>query len=192
MTKKILLGGLVGGVVVFVMSGIFHMATNLGETGIKVFPNEDAVLSNLRSSIPDSGLYIFPGADMSAQKSSASQAAYLEKYKNGPTGILAYTRGGNDLQFGKLLVNQFLFSLVAGLIVAWILGATVSSTTYGSRVLIVCLASLFGGMVYTLPYWNWYGFPLTYVIAEIGTWVASWLVGAFAMAAIVKPKPIAT
>lgn len=189
MAKQIALGGIVGAVVVFLVSFVFHMVTNLGETGIKPLPNEDSVLSMMRSSIPDSGLYVFPGADMSAQKDPAAQAAYMAKYKAGPTGILAYTKGGNDLAFGKLLANQFLLGLVAALLVSWILAITASATSYGSRVLIVFLAALFGGFVYTLPYWNWYGFPSAYILGEIGTWAVSWLVGGLAIAAIVKHKP---
>lgn len=191
MAKQIALGGIVGAVVVFLVSLVFHLFTHLGETGIKTLPNEDSVLSMMRSSIPESGLYVFPAADMSAQKDPAAQAAYMAKYKAGPTGILAYTKGGNDLAFGKLLVNQFLFGLVAALLVSWILAITASATSYGSRVLIVLLASLFGGFVYTLPYWNWYGFPSAYILGELGTWAVSWLVGGFAIAAIVKQKPSA-
>lgn len=187
MAKKILLGALVGGVVVFIVSGIFHMATNLGEFGFKVLTNEDATLSTMRSSIPDSGLYLFPAADVTKGRSAEDQSAYLAKYKAGPTGLLAYSKGGSDLQFGKLLVNQFLFSLIAALFASWILGITASATTYGSRVLIVFLTSLFAGFVYALPYWNWYKFPLDYTVAYVGTWCASWLVAGFAMAAVVKP-----
>lgn len=191
MAKQIALGGIVGAGVVFLVSLIFHMVTNLGETGIKMLPNEDSVLSTMRSSIPESGLYVFPGADMSAQKDPAAQAAYMAKYKTGPTGILALTTGGTDLSFPKLLLNQFLFGLVAALLVSWILAMTASATTYGSRVLIVFLAALFGGFVYTLPYWNWYGFPPAYILGEIGTWAVSWLVAGLAIAAIVKQKPSA-
>jgi len=189
MAKQIVLGGLAGAVIVFVVSAIFHMATGLGEAGIKTLPNEDAVLSMMRTSIPESGLYVFPAAEMN-QKSAASQAAYLEKYKAGPTGILAYSTGGKDLAFGKLLVNQFLFSLVSGLLIAWVLAMTASATTYTTRVRIVLIAALFGGFVYILPYWNWYGFPAAYVAGELGTWAASWLIAGLAMAAIVKQKPV--
>jgi hypothetical protein len=186
MTKKILLGGLVGGIVVFLVSGFFHMATSLGEYGIKKLPNEDATLSMMRTSIPDSGLYLFPAADMSQGRSAANQAAYMEKYKAGPVGIMAYSNPGGDLSFGKLLFNQFLLGLVAALFLAWILGVTASSTTYTSRVTIVFIASLFAACVYALPYWNWYRFPTSYTVAYIATWSVSWLIAGLAMAAIVK------
>jgi hypothetical protein len=191
MAKQIVLGGVIGAVVVFLMSMIFHMVTNLGETGVKPLPNEDSVLSMMRSSIPDSGLYVFPAANMAEMKTDAEKAAYAQKYKIGPTGILVYKTGGTEFSFPKLLVNQFLFGLVAALLVAWILAITASATTYGSRVLIVFLAAVFGAFVYTLPYWNWYGFPSAYILGELGTWAASWLVGGLAMAAIVKQKPSA-
>jgi hypothetical protein len=189
MGKKILFAGLAGGVVVFLVSAFFHMATSLGEYGIKQFQNEDAVLATLRASIPESGLYLFPAAGTMSGKdqSRANQAAYLEKYENGPTGILAYRTGGAELEFGRRLVCQFLFGLVGALILAWILGLTVQTTTYGSRVLIVFLSSVFAALVYSLPYWNWYGFPLSYTVAYIATWTLSWTVAGLAMAAILKP-----
>jgi hypothetical protein len=52
--------------------------------------------------------------------------------------------------------------------------------------LIVLLASIFAGVVYVLPYWNWYGFPLSYIAGDISGWVVSWGIGGLAMAKIVK------
>ena len=189
MAKQIARGGIVGAVVVFLMSNVFHLVTNLGETGVKPLPNEAPVLSTMRTSISESGLYVFPATDPASMKTEAGKAAYMQKYKLGPTGIMAYRTGGAELSFGKLLVNQFLFTLVAGLLISWTLAMTAPATTYGSRVLIVFLASVFGGFVYTLPYWNWYGFPGSYIGAELGTWAASWLIGGLAMAALIKQRP---
>jgi len=188
MAKKILLGGLVGGIVVFLVTGFFHMATSLGEYGIKTMPNEDSVLAMMRTSVPESGLYLFPAADMSKGNSAASQAAYAEKYKTGPAGIMSYVNPGGEFSFGKLLLNQFLFGLIAALFLAWILGITAGATTYASRVGIVFIASLFADCVYPLAYWNWYRFPTGYTAAYIGTWSVSWLIAGLAMAAIVKPS----
>jgi hypothetical protein len=192
MAKKILLAGLVGGIVVFLVSAFFHMATSLAEYGIKTLPNENVALAVMRSSIPESGLYIFPGAGMSSRPSAAEQAAYLQKYKAGPTGILVFSRGGADFQFGKRLFIQFLLGLAGSLLLAWVLGITAGATTYGSRVLIALLASLFAAFVYAMPYWNWYNFPLDYTLAYVATWCASWIAAGLAMAAIVKPQPATT
>ena len=190
MSKKIFLGGLLGGVVVFLMSAVFHMATQLGEVGIHGMPNEEAMRATLRASIHEPGIYAIPWADMSSGKSKEQQeadmAAYAAKYKEGPTAMLIYTPGGVEFKFGKALLNQFLFSLVGAFLIAWVLATTASATTYGTRVMIVVAAAFFGGFVYTLPYWNWYNFPINYILAEMGTWVVSWFVGGLAMAAVIK------
>ncbi len=191
MAKKIIFAGLVGGIVVFLVSGFFHMATNLGEYGIKTLPNEESTLSVMRTSIPESGLYLFPAADMSQGRSPASQAAHLEKYKTGPVGIMAYSREGGEFSFGKLLLIQFLLGLAGALFLAWILGVTVGATTYVSRVLIVFVASLFAACIYALPYWNWYRFPLSYTVAYVATWSVSWLIAGLVMAAMIKPRKAA-
>jgi len=123
MTKRIILGGLVGAVLVFVVSSIWHLAGNLGEIGIKNMPGGGAVETAMRASIHDPGFYFFPPAPpMSGQpkdQATAAQRAYLEAYKQGPTGILLYSPGGTELQFAKLLLNQFLMNVVAGLLIAW-------------------------------------------------------------------------
>lgn len=190
MLKRIVLSGVVGAVVVFLMSSIFHMATQLGEVGIKDMPNEDAVASSLRGAVHEAGFYVFPGMNMSPGRSkeqvAADNAAYMAKYKQGPNGIMIYSPGGEDINFGKLLLNQFLFGLVGALLLAWVLQVTASATTYGTRVLIVIAAGLFGGVVYSLPYWNWYNFPTNYITSEISTMVISWAVAGLAMAAISK------
>jgi hypothetical protein len=116
----------------------------------------------------------------------ADNDAYMAKYKQGPNGILIYSPGGTDLNIGKLLGNQFLFGLVGALLLAWILQLTAASTTYASRVLIVIAAAIFGGVVYSLPYWNWYNFPTNYIASEIGTMVVSWAVAGLAMAPFIK------
>ena len=190
MGKKILLSGILGGVVVFLMSSVFHMATHLGEIGIRGLPNEDVVKAALRSSVQEPGFYFFPAPNLAPGRSkeqvAADTATQMAKWKEGPTGILIYNPGGTELKFGKLLGLQFLFGLVGAFLAAWILGVTADATTYWARVWIVTATAMFGGLVYSLPYWNWYGFPTNYICSEIGTMVVSWFVAGLAMAAVVK------
>ena len=123
---------------------------------------------------------------MSKEEKAAEQSRYLAKFKQGPTGILVYKPGGEDSNFGKLLATQFLIGLAGAFIAAWILGATVSATTYGVRVMIIVLIGLFAELYIVLPYWNWYGFPTNYTIGHLIGGVVSWAIAGLAMAAIVK------
>ena len=57
---RILLAGVLGGVVMFVWTSIAHMALPLGQAGINEIPNESALLSAMQSSMGEkSGLFIF-------------------------------------------------------------------------------------------------------------------------------------
>ncbi|MGH9747924.1 MAG: hypothetical protein ACRD59_17655 [Candidatus Acidiferrales bacterium] len=194
MGKKIILAGLAGGVLVFIVSGLLHSTTKLGEVGIRGIPNEDAVMLAMRNSMPEPGIYLFPVpnlATMSKEQRATEESRYLAKFKQGPTGIVVYKPGGEDIVFGKLLVNQFLIGLVAALMIAWILAATASATSYGTRIMIVIAIGLFAEIYIDMPYWNWYGFPMNYTIGHLLGGVLSWAIAALAMAAIVK-QPAAT
>jgi hypothetical protein len=125
-------------------------------------------------------------AGRTKEKEKADAAAYLEKFRSGPSGILVYHPGGEELNFGKLMAYQFLFGLAGSFVIAWILALTAGSTTFGSRACLVLLIALFGGIVYSLPEWNWYGFPASYTIASIAGMLVSWGIAGLAMAAIVK------
>ncbi len=64
MTKRVLLGALVGGVVVFIVGALLHTVLGLGEVGVKALPQEETVLSAMRAAIPASGFYFFPAPNM--------------------------------------------------------------------------------------------------------------------------------
>jgi len=74
---RILLAGILGGIVMFAWTSIAHMALPLGEAGITEIPNESAVLNSMQSNIGDkAGLYIFPGLGLgeNASREEKSQA----------------------------------------------------------------------------------------------------------------------
>ena len=56
---RILLAGVLGGIVMFIWTSIAHMPLPLGEAGINEIPNESAVLGAMQSSIGDTPTFIF-------------------------------------------------------------------------------------------------------------------------------------
>jgi hypothetical protein len=190
MVKKVVIGALVGAVIVFIVSSIWHVASGLGEVGVKNLPGNGAVEAAMRASISEPGFYFFPPmADQKGktkEQAAEAQSKYMAQWTQGPTGILVYSPGGTPLEFGKLLTNQFLFNVIAAFLIAWILAIVAGSTTYRDRVLIVVIFIVAAGVIYALPQWNWYNFPMSYTIAAIGSWIVSWGIAAFAMAAIIK------
>ena len=60
MNTRILVAGVLGGIVMFIWSSIAHMALPLGKAGIREIPNEQSLITAMQSNIGDkSGLYIF-------------------------------------------------------------------------------------------------------------------------------------
>jgi hypothetical protein len=92
---KILLAGVLGGIVMFIWTSIAHMALPLGEAGISEIPNESAVLGAMQSSIGGkTGLYIFPGLGVgknaTREEKSEAMKEVQQRIAANPSGILMY------------------------------------------------------------------------------------------------------
>jgi hypothetical protein len=191
MLKRIVLGGITGGVIVYIALSIVHMATGLGEVGVKSLPAEDTLAPALRSAIHQSGFYFFPAPDMTPgrtkEQKDASQKLWEQKWLEGPNGILIYSPGGVPFNFGKLLGNQFVICLIAAFLIAALLAmAGGGLQSYGSKVLFVAIVGLFAGVFVDLPYWNWYGFPADYTITRIASDTVCWAIAGLGMAKVMK------
>ena len=73
--KQVLLGGVAGGVALFLWGALSHMALRLGSVGLKEIPNETSVLSGLRSNIAEPGVYFFPCMNESAGMTASRTAS---------------------------------------------------------------------------------------------------------------------
>lgn len=173
MTKKIVIGGVLAGLVLFVWSSIAHMLLPIGDMGVKAIPKEDAVLAATKANITESGLYIFPGEDMMAAKSGskeqqkAAMEAVIEKYHTGPHGILVYHPVGETLSMPKLLAVEFGADVFVGLIAAFALAmASGKLLSFAGRVGFVTALGLLGWLATDVSYWNWYGFPGIYEVGQ--------------------------
>jgi len=187
MIKKVLLGTIVGAVAIFLVSFAWHM-TPIAETGITSLPHEEVLGPAMKLAISQPGWYMFPGIDVSKQSDPAEQKRFSAAFVKGPTGLLIYHPGGEEFSFGKLLVNQFLFSVGSALVISLLLAMAAGALPgFGQRVLFICIVALFGAFTTDLPYWNWYGFPLNYTIAHLAGIVLTWAVAGCAIAAVVKP-----
>lgn len=190
MLGRLFLAGLVGGVIVFLLSAIQNTIIPAGAP--RSLPGQASILPVLRASISQDGFYFYPGGaltrGMTPEQRQATQADYQARFKAGPTGVLVYSRGGEDFHFGRRIAVQFVLSLAAALIAAAILAVVAGSgtTTYGARAGIVVLLGLFAFVYLEPQYWNWYGFPGSYTTSRVCGGVGMWTIAGMAMAAIVR------
>lgn len=186
--KRILLAALLGGLAIFVWTSVAHMFLPIGGMGISMLPNEDVVLQSLADNIPAEGMYMFPGWDMSKKPTEAEEAAWYEKHRNGPAGLMIYKPKGGEAMPPSMLINEFISNFLAALIIA-LVGASLTGG-YGRRVLLLTLFGFFAWFSISASYWIWYGFPAPAVIAEGIDIVVGALLASLVVAKLV-PAPVA-
>jgi hypothetical protein len=190
---KVVLGGLVAGILVFFWGAIAHVALPLGEMGIRTIPDEQAVLGAMKNAIREPGFYFFPGHDMSKPLSESEQKAFDDKIKQGPTGVLVIHPEGGEAMSPRQLLTELASNVAAALLAALVL--TQVRSGYLGRLLVVTLMGVFGFVSISVSYWNWYGFPLDFSTGEAIMEIVGWFLAGLVLAAIVRPRvaaPVAT
>jgi len=163
---KILLAGILGGIVMFIWTSIAHMALPLGEAGLGEIPNESTVLSAMQSNIGEqTGLYVFPGRGLgknaTRQEKEEAMKHMSEKIATNPSGILMYHAPGRPLSLGKLLGVELGTELLEAILVVFLLAQT-RIASFAGRVGFVLVAGILAAIATNVSYWNWYGFPCVY------------------------------
>jgi hypothetical protein len=180
-----LIASLSGGLIVFAWGAIAHMALPLGTMGLKSLPNESAVLAGLSTAIAEPGLYFYPAMDLSRTLSPQEEADWENRYRTGPTGLVLFHPRGGEPMTARMFVVEFLSNVAASLVAALLL--CTMTVSYARRVLIVALLGVFAWLSLSVSYWNWYGFPGLFIVAEGIDQTVGWLLAGLAIAKIVPP-----
>ncbi len=186
MAKRVILGGLLGGILLFNWGYVAHMVLPLGHMACHVLPDEATVIGSIRSTIKEPGFYLFPGMDMSKQPSKSEQEAWTEKAKQGPVGVVIVRPQGGEGMTPKTLGTEFGTNVVSALLAALILSQVRVGASYWTRVGIVTLLGVFAFVTVIVPYWNWYSFPADFVTSEAIEHTVGWLLAGLVLAAIVR------
>lgn len=173
---RVILAGIVAGMALFIWGAVEHTMTPIGELGIKWHPHEAMLLPAIQQTTPQPGLYAFPWMDMSKKPTKEQEAAYLEKYRTGPHGLLILGPNGGDPMPPSRLAKELFSNILTAIVAAFLLAKF--ATGLGGFVSGGIMTFLIGWMSISVPYWNWYDFPAPFVLAElIDQLVAGALVG---------------
>jgi hypothetical protein len=193
MAKKIVLAGVVGGICFFVWQFIGHDVLPLGDTGIKGITNEETVIAGLQQNIPEPGFYFFPSGGMmapgiSSDQRKAAMSKMQQMYLMGPHGILIFDPHGTEPITPRQLLGQLGSDVVVMLVAAWLLAQVCGSKGYGGRVLFVTALGLIPTLTEGLSDWDWYGFPMSYTLAQLVIYLGGFGLAGLLMAKFVKPS----
>jgi hypothetical protein len=184
---KVLLGGVVAGIVIFFWGFVSHMLLPLGEMGLQSLANEDDLNTAIRKDIREPGLYFVPGRDMSKPQTQEDMQAHMDRVAKGPYGLMVIYPNGRDVTLSKRLPIEFGTNVLCALLAAIL----VSQLRPGFFVRVACvtLVGLLASIMTLVPYWNWYGFPTDFTLAGIGEHVIGWFLAGLVLALIVRPSP---
>lgn len=161
---RVLLAGLVGGVVMFIWATIAHVATPLATAGLKPIPQEASTVATLRAALGDTpGLYFFPYLEGSDSKAMADQKA---KMQLGPTGLLAYQAPGSPAMMPRQLAVELLLEVGESILAALVISA---APDIGRRIGLAVVIGVIAAVSTNFSYWNWYGFGWAYTLANAFT-----------------------
>jgi hypothetical protein len=83
-------------------------------------------------------------------------------------------------QMGDNLVKQWASDTLSALIVSFVLA--LGAFGFGKRVLISAALGLFSWLTVSVPWWNWYRFPMDFTVGSLLEQVVGWLLAGIAMA----------
>lgn len=125
---------------------------------------------------------MLPGMDPAIYEDAAAHKAFVEASRNKPYALVIYQPNGNPAlaDMGPNLGKQWASDTLAALILAWVL--SLGAWSLGRRVLVAAAAGVFSWLTISVPYWNWYLFPLDFTVANLIEQVVGWMLAGTAIA----------
>ncbi len=182
MLKKILIGGIGGGLLAFVWGGFSWMVSPWRDHGLQKFQDETAVAAVVKANVAQPGMYYLPyWSDGDKEAEEQMQA----KMREGPL-VFASVQLTGSAEMGANFAKGLLTQILAAVLVTWmVFNAGIAS--YRGRLVFVLVFALAAAVVGILPSWNWWGFSNTFTLIAFGDMLAGWLLAGLVIAKVTAP-----
>ena len=189
--KNQLLGGVVGGVILFLWGALVWAVLPLHTGWMKTPANEDAVLAAMKGSLAEKGVYYLPAMPAKDNRSPAEyealQKAQRLKMETGPVAMVVFDPGGMPSMGAGRVIFGLLISFLSAFLASWLLArSTAFNSGYVARVAFCGVLGVFVSVVIHLVNLNWMDYPGDYTVAMIVDTVGGWIVAGLGIAAVVK------
>lgn len=183
---RIIVAGLVGGILVFFVGFFEHAVLNWGGREIYNLPGDADFRNQFKGRTLPPAIYTFPG--MPKDNSAAEQRRFEAEWGAGPSGLLVIAPQGAPAMSGTTVLLEFVTNIIAGLIAAWIVSLISAEKTFLWRWKVVVLMAIFGWVSLTASYGIWYQFPWPFIRDDLLCTILEWCIGGAAIAGIVTRK----
>lgn len=178
---RILIAGVIGGVVFFIWGAVAHMALPIGTMGMTFAAPHATVLGAMKQDFRGEGVYVLPSLPADKMSDAEAGKAFAPTATGNPYAFVVYQPEGRDpSDMGGNLGKQFVSDTLSALIVAWVLA--LGAFGFGQRVAIATALGLFSWLTVSVPWWNWYRFPTAFTVGSLLEQVVGWLLAGIAMA----------
>ncbi len=189
---RILLGGVLGAVVLFVWGFLYWVVLSERLLPYNHMTDEGAVMEVLRENLPETGVYWFPmpqhDIDATEAEKAAATEAWQEKHQEGPLGTVIYHKDGRKAMAPSTLVKGFVIDFVSALLASILLCCACGRGGYAARAAFVFGLGLFAAVSVHLIAWNFMLNPMGFTLLKIGDTIVGWLLAGLVIAAVVKPR----
>jgi len=184
--KKILLAGVVGGLVMFLWSFAAWELLPLHTSTIRKMSNEDSVMVAMKAGMDRQSVYMFPAYPRSGDRTEMEK--WKEKASQGPMGMVVYSPAGPTLGLPAMMGIGLLDMIFTAMLAAWLLSrSTAAKSGYFTRVMFCGMLGLFLCLAVHVANWNWMMYPVDYTTGWIADSLIGWVIGGIGIAAFVKP-----
>jgi hypothetical protein len=120
---RILVAGLIGGIVMFLWGVLAHMVLALGSVGIHQPLAENVVMSTLHQGLGDKpGIYLLPSFDPKQRNDPYQVRAYSQKAIHSPYAWVVYLPQGDDMmQMQQQIPRQWAGDTLSALALAFMM-----------------------------------------------------------------------
>lgn len=174
MFKKIL-ASIVGGVLIFIWQSLSWTVLPIHLNSTKHTPNQDTILSVLKTNITEEGLYYLPSLDMSKHPTSEQHNEFYTQQTGKPWAMISYhfeNPGMDPMQFVKGIIINI---VSAFLVVMIITGMKINEMDLFKILGVTMLFPLIVTMQGVMTDVNWWNTPSHFYIGTIIDLVMGWL-----------------
>lgn len=137
--KKILIGGLVAGLLLFVWQTLSYTVLNLHAKAFRYTALQDSIIHQLGSQLPGEGQYLLP--TLPPEASAADREALMTSAEGKPWAIVSY-HSALSINMGTNIVRGAIVNIVLMMLFCWIL-SLFGQAGFGQ----VFIASIFTGLI---------------------------------------------
>jgi hypothetical protein len=185
--RKILIGGLAGGMALFAWGIVSWEFFPWHERVTRSLPDEAGVVEALRGSGMDRGVYVIPGRPPASGSGPEAREDWERRIREGPVALLVYRPGG-------VAPNRMFRPLTRGLLVAFLVSTLAAAALqrariepFAGRVGFVLGIGAFAWLVGPVTQWAWFQYPVEWIGSALLDAGVGWTIVAFVHAGILGP-----